>query len=302
MHGFINLDKPLGITSHDAVAQLRRTLKRAGVPAKVGHAGTLDPLATGVLILCVGSATRLSEYVMAERKVYEAIIQLGSATSTYDAEGEVTFQADASAIQAEQVLAVLPRFTGTIDQLPPAYSAIKQGGKKLYELARQGVEVTLTPRRVTLESLSLSAWEQTYQRFHLRVVCSAGTYIRSLAHDIGQALGVGAHLAGLRRMSSGAFDVSRSHQMEQLQTLDAIQSALIAPAQALADWQSLVLTAEQVADVRQGRMIQHELAASTSEPEVLALGVDAQGDLVALLRAEAGQWKPHKVFQLSSET
>src|SRR5215207_3710637 len=191
--GFLNIDKPLRMTSHDVVAQVRRKFKLK----RVGHAGTLDPLATGVLVVCLGAATRLSEYVMDSTKQYRARVTLGVTTTTYDAEGDVVQQREAGHITRKMVEAALPQFTGEIDQLPPMYSAIKKGGRKLYEIARAGETIELTPRRITIYGLEIVEWSPP--ECVLDVTCSAGTYIRSLAFDLGKALGVGAYLSGLVR-------------------------------------------------------------------------------------------------------
>ncbi|MFN8528211.1 MAG: tRNA pseudouridine(55) synthase TruB [Anaerolineae bacterium] len=193
MFGFFNIDKPLRRTSHDIVADVRRGL---GIK-KVGHAGTLDPLATGVLIVCVGGATRLSDYVMHSTKAYRARVTLGTITTTYDAEGEIVEQKPFTHITREDVLHVLPRFTGAIEQVPPMYSAIKQDGRKLYDLARAGVDVERPARPVTIQALELVEWG--LPEFRDRCDVQRGTYIRSLAYDIGAALGVGAYMSGLRR-------------------------------------------------------------------------------------------------------
>ncbi len=282
--GFLNVDKPLRLTSHDVVARLRR---RLGIN-KVGHAGTLDPLATGVLVICVGGATRLSDEVMHATKAYRARVRLGAITETYDAEGAIIEERDSSQVGREQVEAALAAFRGTILQVPPMYSAIKQGGRKLYELARAGETVERTARTVTIESLTLSDWQPP--EFTLEVVCSAGTYIRSLAHDVGQAVGVGAYLTGLIRTASGHF------RLEAAQPLDALlegewQSHLIAPQVALAGWPSLCVSAAEIAHLTQGRAIP---APDAAEGRALAYAED--GRLVALVQAESGLWRPHKVF------
>lgn len=291
MNGFINLDKPLGPTSHDVVARVRRVLRQAGLrAAKVGHAGTLDPLATGVLLLCLGHATRLSEYVMAHDKTYLAHIRLGEATTTYDAEGQTTERFDPSGIGLEQVKAVLPRFLGLIEQTPPIYSAIKQGGKKLYEMARVGEPVELVPRTVRIDRLNVLDWR--HPELTLEVVCSAGTYIRSLAHDLGQALGVGAHLVALRRTRSGRFDVAQACTLDHLTDADDLRAHLIKPSQAFDEAQIIRLNAAQVAELRFGRSI----PASMDDERSWVLALNEAGDEVAVLRSEAGRWRPLKVL------
>jgi tRNA pseudouridine55 synthase len=284
--GFLNIHKPPGMTSHDVVAKLRRGLKLK----KVGHAGTLDPLATGVLIVCVGGATRLSEYVMSSRKRYRAVIRAGVETDTYDADGEITRQVDASQLMRQQVEAALEMFIGELQQVPPMYSAIKQGGRKLYDLARAGQTVELQPRPVTIYALSLTEWAGP--DFTLDVECSAGTYIRSLAFDLGRALGVGAHLTDLTRLASGAF------MLEQATGLDALlddphwQSHLISPDAALADWLRLTLTEAEEREILYGRRIQRE---GFSDSLIFAYSHSSK-QLVAILQAQDGWLLPHKVF------
>ncbi|MCS7071917.1 MAG: tRNA pseudouridine(55) synthase TruB, partial [Anaerolinea sp.] len=252
-HGFLNLDKPSGMTSHDVVHAVRRAARRAGWPdLKVGHAGTLDPLATGVLIVCVGHAARLSEYVMATHKRYTARVELGITTTTYDREGAVVATADPSAITRNAIETVLPRFTGPIQQIPPIYSAIKQGGRKLYEIARAGGQVDLQPRPVVIDALLITAYEPPFVT--LDVHCSAGTYIRSLAHDLGQALGVGGTLVDLRRTASGSFTVDAALSLDVLDEPDWARH-VIAPVQALAAWRTITVDAQMAAALYNGRSL-----------------------------------------------
>src|SRR5689334_6628577 len=188
--GFLVVDKPPRLTSHDVVAQVRR-----GIHVKrVGHAGTLDPMATGILVLCIGTATRLSEYVMDSTKVYTTTIRLGEETDTYDADGQILATRDTSHISQPDIESALIYFQGEVQQIPPMYSAIKQDGKKLYDLARQGQEVERASRTVQLKTTLLSI---DLPNITIRVECSVGTYIRSIAHDLGAMLGVGAHLTAL---------------------------------------------------------------------------------------------------------
>jgi len=283
--GFLNINKSLNMTSHDVVAKIRRTLKIK----KVGHAGTLDPLATGVLIVCVGSATRLSEYVMHATKRYRARVHLGVTTDTYDAEGSFLQKRDASHIQQADIEAKLSLFLGDIQQMPPMYSAIKQGGRKLYDLARAGQTVERELRPVRIDSLDIVDWSPP--EFTLDVVCSAGTYIRSLAFDLGEALAVGAHLSGLSRISSGTFQLENAVTLDTLFAAENWQHYLITPQAALADWPSVQLSADDTDHILHGRSI--PAAQSASE---LSFAYAPQGQLVAILRAEAGLWRPHKVF------
>ena len=201
--GILNVNKPLGQTSHDVVERVREL---TGV-RRVGHAGTLDPLANGVLVVCVGrTATRVAEYVMDEPKIYRTQVRLGVVTNTYDREGEVVARSrvDLDRADVEQALAA---FRGVIEQIPPMYSAVKHHGKPLYRLARRGIEVEREPRRVTIHRLDLVGWtiDEERARCTLEVECSPGTYVRVLVHDLGQKLGCGAYVTALTRLASGSF-------------------------------------------------------------------------------------------------
>jgi tRNA pseudouridine55 synthase len=218
--GFLNIYKPAGYTSHDVVAVLRRHLPRK---TKVGHTGTLDPQATGILPVCVGKGTRLAEYFHDLPKTYLGELTLGKTTDTYDCWGEVVAEADENAVAAvteADFLAVLPRFMGRISQVPPMVSAIKIDGKKLYQLARAGVEVERPARQVQIFDLRVR--EIALPRVTMEVTCSSGTYIRSLFHDIGAALGVGAHMSALERLAVGGFT------KENALSLDEAEKMLIA--------------------------------------------------------------------------
>ncbi|MBZ0316156.1 MAG: tRNA pseudouridine(55) synthase TruB [Anaerolineae bacterium] len=289
----LNIDKPLGWTSHDVVAIVRRETHIK----KIGHAGTLDPLATGVLMLCLGQATRLSEYVMGHPKIYKAQVRLGIETTTYDAEGEIVATND-SPISREQAEAILPQFRGDILQIPPIYSAIKQGGKKLYEIARQGQgdTVELTPRLVTIYDLEIMKWD--FPTFLLRVHCSPGTYIRSLAFDLGRILGVGAHLAGLRRVASGPFTTADAVDLEILREAirkDTWQQYLLSPEIALQEFPRIDLDEPQSRAVQNGVWL-NEISLNATG---LLRAYNDGGKFLAILEPIAeqpGRWKPLKVF------
>lgn len=212
-HGFINLNKPLGWTSHDCVARTRRLLNTK----KVGHGGTLDPLATGVLPIAVGRATRLLQYLPAD-KAYRAVIRFGVTTATDDLEGDVIAQQSAASLTLETVTTALTNFVGTVQQIPPMYSAIQVEGKRLYDLARQGKEVDVPAREVTLYDLQPVDWAPGEQpELTLDIECSPGTYIRSLARDLGVVVGAGATLAGLQRSRSSGFNLADSITLEALE-------------------------------------------------------------------------------------
>jgi tRNA pseudouridine55 synthase len=225
--GILVVDKPAGMTSHDAVALVRKRLKEK----RVGHAGTLDPDATGVLVLGLGRATRLMRFIEVHEKEYVADIILGEETSTQDASGDVLATADASHLTREDVARAAASFVGEIEQIPPMVSAVKVGGERLYKKARRGEEVERAPRKVTVHELRLdefAAGSPARARVHVR--CSPGTYIRTLAHDLGRGLETGGHVATLRRTRVGAFDESGAVALEQVSSeavrpiLDAVAS------------------------------------------------------------------------------
>lgn len=288
--GFLNVDKPLKLTSHDVVARVRRRYKELTGSKKVGHAGTLDPLATGVLILCLGGATRLSDYVMHTTKQYRAQITLGKTTTTYDAEGDVIREVDAQHISQADVDAILTQFMGDIEQVPPMYSAIKVDGQKLYDLARDGKTIKREPRAVTIEQLNILSWNHPV--FELDVVCSSGTYIRSLAYDIGEVLGVGAYLSGLQRIASGQFHIQSAVTLDAIMAEDDWYQHIISPQVGLRDKPSIILDVDDIRSVQNGQFIER-----SSDMDVdMMFAFTAQGELVAILTPRGRFWKPHKVF------
>lgn len=221
--GALLVDKPAGPTSHDIVEAVRSHLGLA----KVGHCGTLDPAATGLIVLLLGRATKLAEKLMADDKVYGGWIKFGEITNSYDADGEITATADVPELNVDQLCELADGFTGDQMQVPPMVSAIKKNGVPLYKLARKGIEVAREPRLIHIYRFRFLDYEAPFGRF--LVACTKGTYVRSLAHDLGQRIGCGAHLCSLRRIVSGKFDVADSIEYEQLLQLDrgAIQSRVI---------------------------------------------------------------------------
>jgi tRNA pseudouridine55 synthase len=248
MNGVLVIDKPAGMTSFDVVRQVRRMVKTR----KVGHAGTLDPMATGVLPVAVGSATRLIEYLMADDKAYCATLKLGSVTDTQDSTGRVLEEKPWQAVDRLAIEAAVGHFIGEIEQLPPMYSALKKDGQPLYKLARQGVEVDRQPRRVQVTSLVIDEFSPPYLTF--TVQCSKGTYIRTICHDVGQMLGCGAHMTALRRLACGRFDLGASYPLEVLQDLSGQGRPLpiLSPAEALADWPALTIDGEMLGRLQNG--------------------------------------------------
>ena len=213
--GYINLNKPIGITSMEAVRRIKQSLPRK---TKVGHAGTLDPLAQGVLPICIGTATRLMEYVVSGRKVYLTELKLGYVSDTYDSEGTITACNPNLSITLSDIRQTLPLFIGDIEQIPPMYSALKQNGQRLYDLARSGVDVARPPRSVTIYSIDIVQY--SYPLLTLSVTCGSGVYIRSLAFDIGNTLESGAYVTSLIRQRSGSFKLSESIPLSDLQNQD----------------------------------------------------------------------------------
>lgn len=278
------------MTSHDVVAQVRRIMKRDTGSKKVGHAGTLDPLATGVLVLCLGQSTRLSEYVMQTTKQYRAQVCFGIVTDTYDGEGEVVHQQDIDHLTQEAIEKHLGQFIGEIHQLPPMYSAIKQGGRKLYDLARAGQTVVRQSRHVVIDDIQVVEWESPI--ITLDVTCGAGTYIRSLAHDLGDAVGTGAYLSGLERTRSGTFSIDDCVELNALIDSENWYENVIPPGQGLHGWVTVILAPDQQSAVIQGRWI--ELEQINVRHEILAYTSDKH--LLAVLEPRGKFWKPHKVF------
>lgn len=295
--GIININKEHGWTSHDVVARARRLLGQK----RIGHAGTLDPAATGVLPICVGQATRIVEYLGESGKSYRATITFGTETTTYDAEGEIIAQRDLPAtLDRAAIEAVLPDFTGTIQQVPPLYSALKRNGKRLYELARAGEQVELAPRPVRIDALRIIAWDAP--TLVLDVDCGKGTYIRSLAHDLGERCGCGAHLAALERTRVGPFTIANSVTLDALALAlaqDTWGEHLYAPDEALMHLHAAILGAANEQRVRQGQSL--ALRTTTAHaPDRLLRAYSTDGRFLAILTAaDDATWHPAKVFQVT---
>ncbi len=213
LDGALLIDKPAGPTSHDVVDAIRRQFRIK----KVGHCGTLDPNATGLLIIVLGRGTKLSEKLMSDDKVYEGTIKLGETTDSYDANGELVASLPVPPLTLEELNAAADEFVGDIMQIPPMVSAVKKGGVPLYKLARKGVEVEREPRLIHIYTFQVSRYDEPSAAF--RIACTKGTYVRSIAHELGQKLGCGAHLATLRRVTSGKFDVAAALQFEEVMKL-----------------------------------------------------------------------------------
>jgi tRNA pseudouridine55 synthase len=296
VHGLVVVDKPPGGTSHDVVARCRRIFAQR----RIGHAGTLDPDATGVLLVGLGQATRLLQFLSGLPKRYSAEVVMGVATSTLDSSGQVTGRWDMSAVDLAEARAAAATLTGDILQVPPMVSALKVGGRRLHELARAGVEVERPPRPVRVskfEVLDRSSGDPG-PVFEIDVECSSGTYVRSLAADLGSLLGGGAHLRRLRRHAVGPFTVEDAVSLEQLAV--APSGHLLPPAQALRGMPRAVVDDEVAATVAHGRVLPLSLLTSTGAPTSGPWAVvDARGGLLAVYQSHRGDWaKPAVVLAL----
>jgi len=279
LNGWLNIDKPDGITSYGAVARLKRITGHR----HIGHAGTLDPAATGVLPVALGQAARTIEFLHLVSKTYRAVIELGVETDTLDAEGSVVHRADASGISCAAVEQALKPFIGTIEQVPPLYSAIKQKGRPLYELARRGETVEVQPRRVNIYRLDLVEFALPFITFD--VECGSGTYIRSIARDLGQALGVGGCLKSLRRTRYGPFDIKNATILDSLRSVTDVEAALMPVDAALGHLPSLTLDEDFAEKVSHG-VVPAELLSQLVGKSVVRL-YRPDGELMAVIDVSA---------------
>ena len=299
LHGWLILDKPLGLGSTQGVSAVKRALRTAGHPkARVGHGGTLDPLATGVLPIAIGEATKLAGRMLDSDKIYDFTIAFGAQTSTLDAEGEVVAESDVRPTRAE-VEAVLARFTGPIEQVPPAYSALKVDGKRAYALARAGEEVVLAMRQVTIHALLILpiADGEDLESVTLSAHVSKGTYIRSLARDIALALGTVGHVTMLRRTKAGPFTLAQAISLDKLDEFArtaALQELLLPLTAGLDDIPVLSVSPDQAIALRQGR----RLIGSAAPP---GLSLAMQGDTPIALVENGEDVKVVRGFNLMSE-
>ena len=283
--GVVVVDKPAGITSHDVVDEVRRLFGTR----KVGHAGTLDPDATGILVLGLGKATRLLDYARLGPKRYVAEARFGATTTTQDSSGEVVTRSPCAFTEAE-LEGMCKRFVGPIEQVPPMVSAVRVGGERLYRKARRGEEVERAPRPVEIYDLKLHSFEpDSRPRAVFEVCCSAGTYVRTLVHDLGAALGCGAHLGSLRRTEAAGFSLADAVPLRELRL-----SHLLEPVEALRGMPRVEVSGEEAARVRNGRPLELDDAAVGAEPESIA--VLSKGVLFAVYRKEQGRWVAERVM------
>jgi tRNA pseudouridine55 synthase len=295
MDGILNIDKPSGKTSYGVVAWVRRLSGER----RVGHAGTLDPAATGVLPVCLGQATRIVEFLLNTAKTYRAEIELGVATDTFDVSGKITQRADPSSIDLDKLQSALSSFRGSIQQTPPMYSALKHRGQPLYRLARAGVSIERRSRPVTIHRLELVSWQPPFAA--LEIECRKGTYIRSLAHDLGQALGCGAYLKSLVRTRYGIFDIKVAIPLEKLEEAfnqGDYERFLYPVDSVLQDFPALVLDDTAVAAMKNGQSISFEdnRAVNIDKPYFRAYSQDGRFLGILTYLPDKSLWQPKKVF------
>ena len=279
MHGILVIDKPEGMTSHDVVQAVRKRFRTS----KVGHLGTLDPMATGVLPVSIGKATRLAQFLPTFPKEYEGHIRFGFSTTTYDREGTPTSDPQPLDRTADDVQKAMHRFVGTIDQVPPPFSAKKIGGVPSYKLARANQQIEIAPVPIEVREFELLRLEQAYGTF--RTVCSAGTYVRSLVHDLGSQLGCGAHLCALRRTRSGDFRIDNAVKLQQVD-----EQSLIPMDRLLASWPRIEVSEAEEAKVLHGNEIRGDSSGT------LARIFNKKGDFIALASVQSGWVRPRLVL------
>ena len=293
--GILNINKPYGITSMDVV----RRVKRASGFKRVGHGGTLDPVATGVIPVCIGQATRMMEYMLDGSKKYRTTITLGVTTDTYDSMGEITETADASDLTREEVLSALTHFLGEIQQVPPMYSALKKDGTRLYDLARQGIEVERKPRPVVVHQIELTEWNPPEAT--VEVHCGRGFYMRSLAYDLGRALRCGGHLRTLVRLKASAFTLNESLTLEEMEDSFADGSwteHLHSPDVVLGSMRAIIAGQRMQELIKNGRPIPSSVRIPPNEPEERCRVYGTDGSFLAIMKFDADEalWKADKVF------
>jgi tRNA pseudouridine55 synthase len=287
--GILNVAKPPGITSRRVVDRVQKLVR----PAKAGHAGTLDPLATGVLVVCVGQATRLIDYVQRMQKKYEATFLLGRTSDTEDVEGAVTELVDPPVPTTDQIQAASQSFIGTIQQRPPAYSALKVQGRRAYDMARAGEDVQLAPRPIEIYGIEMLGYE--YPELRLRIRCGSGTYVRSLGRDLAESLGSGAVMSALVRTAIGEFRLEDACDLESL-TSEAVVAKLQPPSIAVAGLPSVIIDDRELRTLNYGQAI--EKSSPVEADELIALTAD--GRLASILEpAGEGRWKPKHNFAVT---
>jgi len=296
MDGIVNINKPPGMTSHDVVQKVRRIMKEK----RIGHTGTLDPLATGVLVLCVGKATRIARYLEAGEKEYRAVMRLGVITETLDAAGRVLETRPYAPPDRADIERAMRKLTGVIMQRPPVFSAVKVSGVRSYKLARQGRAEALDPRPVTIHGIEMTAYADPLVSFTVR--CSKGVYVRTLCADIGEALGMGAHLAGLVRTRSGRFSLEHAVSLDELEDMASAgraHQAVTPMEEALADFPAVLIGNEEASKVVHGNRVSCPTFLANGSTDLARIH-DSAGRLLALARVVAGTLRPELVFACNS--
>lgn len=293
INGILNINKPEGVTSFKVVSWLKRLTGEK----RIGHAGTLDPIATGVLPCCLGQATRIIQFITDASKAYLAQIKLGVATDTFDREGQITHHGDANNVTIARVEEALAKFQGFIEQRPPAYSALKHNGKRYYELARAGLPTNPRPRRVEISRIELISYQTPFVT--VKIECSKGTYIRSLAHDLGLKLGCYAHLSNLSRLRCGTFyieDALTPVQIEDAGQQGSLESLLLPMDNPLLALQAVIVDKERESAIATGQSLSLDTNHLNADKYCRAYSLD--GDFIAVLRfaSETSRWHPKRVF------
>ncbi|MBO5302061.1 MAG: tRNA pseudouridine(55) synthase TruB [Peptococcaceae bacterium] len=291
MDGIVNVMKPAGMTSHDVVAKLRRVYHTK----KVGHTGTLDPDAVGVLPVCVGQATRLVEYFTEKDKTYKVILKFGAETNTQDASGEVTVETELPSLSKAEFIAVTEQFIGEIKQVPPMYSAIKKDGQPLYKLARQGVEVEVEPRPVVIHGIKVLMYNK--ESAMLEVHCGKGTYIRTLCQDLGRACGSSAHMTYLMRLSSGMFTITDAVPLARLEQSETPEQFLQDMNSCLGDMPSLIITDGKMTERLVNGLSQKAPGADLLPDGTVCRAVTQEGILLSIGTIVDKAFQPNKVFK-----
>jgi tRNA pseudouridine55 synthase len=294
MNGVVIIDKPTGLTSHDVVNRVRRILGQRSV----GHLGTLDPLATGVLPLVIGNLTRLAQFYTTSEKVYEGVIRFGFATDTYDAEGEPTTSSKSLQVTLEQCRQLAARFQGVIEQIPPPFSAKKIQGVPAYKLARKHKEVPLKPIKVEIKEFEILAVGRDGASFRARV--ASGTYLRSVAHEMGRQLGCGAHLASLRRTALAEFDLAEAHSLDKLESAaktQQLEDVFVHPRKLLPQFPSVTANDEMAARIRSGRTVNLPELSRAKQVKVFY----GQRELIAIATRVAGTLFHSKIVLATTE-
>lgn len=296
MDGIVNVLKPAGMTSHDVVARLRKIYHTR----KVGHTGTLDPDAVGVLPVCIGQATRLVEYLTDKEKTYKTMLKFGHETNTQDASGEITASTALPALSREAFCAVTRQFVGEIQQIPPMYSAIKKDGQPLYKLARQGLTVAVEPRSVMIHEINVLLYNQ--EGAMLEVRCGKGTYIRTLCQDLGRACGSSAYMTYLMRTASGSFGIDRAVTLAQLEQSEHPEQFLLDMNSSLVDMPALTVTSPAMQDRIQNGLEQRIPGAAEQPDGTICRALSQDGQLLAIGCSKGAYFQPNKVFKCGEQS